>query len=180
MTLCAYFYVSVYIIHIYIHIFLLVVFNCAAAKQSCAKFMLARRDRCKNETTLRDALVSGLSRARSAKAHASQAEPFLLSGCCSRTRARGQPADPQLACCSQSCVLAGFPHASAQGCGHTLAFVRQQPVRPTVFHIYIYIYICIYTCLYACLCAGNRRCSRTFALVRGAQHMAMHFWGWIA
>ena len=59
-----------------IHIFLRVAFNCAAVKQSCAKFMLARRDRCKNETTLCDALVSGLSRARSIKAHTSQAEPF--------------------------------------------------------------------------------------------------------
>ena len=38
-------------------------------------------------------------------------------------------------------MLAGFPHASAQGFGHTFVFVRQQPVRPTVFHIYIYMYI---------------------------------------
>ena len=34
-------------------------------------------------------------------------------------------------------------------------------------HRVSYIYICIHTCLYACLCSGNRRCSRTFALVRG-------------
>ena len=113
-------------------------------------------------------------------AHASQAEPFLLSGCCSRTRARGQPADRQLACCSQSCVLAGFPHASAQGCGHTLVFVRQQPVRPTVFHIYIYMYMYIHASVRMSVLRESSLLEDLRAREGGAQPMAMHFWGWIA